>query len=89
MKVRTGVQLNEDTLLIGFSRRAVPYKRSDFIFSDRKKVDSLFKSGRLQIIFSGKAHPLDDRGKEIVDLRCVDRHNLGAASRLEARFMRR
>ena len=66
VKERTGVQLKEDSLLIGFSRRAVPYKRSDFIFSDRKKVDGLFKSGRLQIIFSGKAHPLDDRGKEIV-----------------------
>lgn len=63
---RTGVRLKQDALLIGFSRRAVPYKRSDFIFSDRKKVDSLFKSGKLQIIFSGKAHPLDDRGKEIV-----------------------
>jgi starch phosphorylase len=63
---RTGVKLKQDALLIGFSRRAVPYKRSDFIFSDRKKVDGLFKSGKLQIIFSGKAHPLDDRGKEIV-----------------------
>jgi starch phosphorylase len=66
VKERTGVQLKEDALLIGFSRRAVPYKRSDFIFSDRPKIDSLFRSGKLQIIFSGKAHPLDDRGKEIV-----------------------
>jgi len=67
VKERTGVQLKEDSLLIGFSRRAVPYKRSDFIFSDRPKIDSLFRSGKLQIIFSGKAHPLDDRGKEIVE----------------------
>lgn len=67
VKERTGVQLNEDSLLIGFSRRAVPYKRSDFIFSDRPKIDSLFRSGKLQIIFSGKAHPLDDRGKAIVE----------------------
>jgi starch phosphorylase len=66
VKDRTGVELKEDSLLIGFSRRAVPYKRSDFIFSDRPKIDSLFRSGKLQIIFSGKAHPLDDRGKEIV-----------------------
>jgi len=67
VKERTGVQLKEDSLLIGFSRRAVPYKRSDFIFSDRPKIDELFRSGKLQIIFSGKAHPLDDRGKEIVE----------------------
>ena len=63
---RTGVRLKQDGLLLGFSRRAVPYKRSDFIFSDRSKVDALFKSGKLQIIFSGKAHPLDDGGKKIV-----------------------
>lgn len=67
VKERTGVQLKEEALTIGFSRRAVPYKRSDFIFSDPAKVDNLFKSGKLQIIFSGKAHPLDDRGKEIVE----------------------
>ncbi len=66
VKERTGVRLKQDSLLIGFSRRAVPYKRSDFIFSDRSKVDKLFKSGKLQIIFSGKAHPLDDGGKRIV-----------------------
>lgn len=63
---RTGVRLKQESLLLGFSRRAVPYKRSDLIFSDRSKVDKLFKSGKLQIIFSGKAHPLDDGGKRIV-----------------------
>jgi starch phosphorylase len=63
---RTGVRLKPNALLIGFSRRAVPYKRSDFIFSDRSKVERFFKSGKLQIIFSGKAHPLDDGGKRIV-----------------------
>jgi starch phosphorylase len=63
---RTGVRLKQDALLIGFSRRAVPYKRSDFIFSDRSKVDNLFKSGKLQIVFSGKSHPLDDGGKQII-----------------------
>jgi glycogen phosphorylase len=67
VKTRTSVSLNPDALLIGFSRRAVPYKRSDFILSDKSKVGELFKSGKIQIIFSGKAHPLDDRGKEIVE----------------------
>lgn len=66
IRERTGVKLKQDALLLGFSRRAVPYKRSDFIFSDRSKVDRLFKSGKLQIVFSGKAHPLDDGGKQIV-----------------------
>jgi starch phosphorylase len=64
---RTGVKLDVDQLLIGFSRRAAPYKRSNFIFTDRKFIEPLLKTGRLQIVFSGKAHPLDDNGKKIVE----------------------
>lgn len=63
---RNGVKLNKDALLIGFSRRAAPYKRSNFIFTDEKKISSLINSGKLQIVFAGKGHPLDDKGKEIV-----------------------
>jgi len=66
VKQRTGVKLDSRKLLIGFSRRAVPYKRSDLIFSKSKVVSPLLKSGKIQIIFSGKTHPLDDNGKEIV-----------------------
>ncbi|NJO02711.1 MAG: alpha-glucan family phosphorylase, partial [Bacteroidia bacterium] len=66
VKERTGVSLNMDSLLIGFSRRTVAYKRGDFIFSDREVIEPLFKEGKLQIVFSGKAHPLDDGGKKIV-----------------------
>ncbi|MDX2303715.1 MAG: alpha-glucan family phosphorylase [Microscillaceae bacterium] len=63
---RNGVKLDLNILTIGFSRRSVPYKRSNFIFTDRKIIEPLLKGGKLQIIFSGKAHPLDDKGKEIV-----------------------
>jgi starch phosphorylase len=64
---RNGVRLDSDKLLIGFSRRAAPYKRSNFIFSDELIIDPLLREGKLQIVFSGKAHPLDDNGKEIVE----------------------
>lgn len=63
---RTGIKLSAEKLLIGFSRRAAPYKRSDLIFTDPKIIDPLLNSGKVQIVFSGKAHPLDDVGKEIV-----------------------
>ncbi len=66
VQARTGVSLSPDVLLIGFSRRAAPYKRSNLIFSDRKFIEPLLKKGKLQIVFSGKAHPLDDNGKAIV-----------------------
>jgi starch phosphorylase len=63
---RTGSRLRNDRILIGFSRRAAPYKRSDLIFSDMARIRPYLESGQLQIVFSGKAHPLDDNGKEIV-----------------------
>jgi starch phosphorylase len=64
---RTGVKLDPDVLLIGFSRRAAPYKRSNFIFTERAFIEPMLKSGKLQIVFSGKSHPLDDNGKVIVE----------------------
>lgn len=66
IKERTGIQLDADKLLIGFSRRAAPYKRSDLIFTNPEIIDPLLNRGKVQIVFSGKAHPLDDTGKAIV-----------------------
>ncbi|MEK7257115.1 MAG: alpha-glucan family phosphorylase, partial [Bacteroidota bacterium] len=63
---RTGTKLDANKLIIGFSRRAVGYKRSDLIFGDKKIIEPLLKNRTLQIIFSGKSHPLDDQGKAIV-----------------------
>ena len=63
---RKGVKLDKNKLLIGFSRRAVPYKRSDLIFSNLRIIGPLLKSGKVQLVFSGKGHPLDDTGKLIV-----------------------
>lgn len=64
---RTGVTLDPKVLLVGFSRRAAPYKRSNFIFTERAFIEPLLKSGKLQIVFAGKSHPLDDNGKVIVE----------------------
>ena len=64
---RNGVKLDKEKLLIGFSRRAAPYKRSNLIFTHKDIIEPLLKSGKIQIVFSGKAHPLDDSGKKIVE----------------------
>lgn len=66
IKERNNVQLNPDALLIGFARRAAPYKRSNFIFTREDIIDPLLRNGKLQIVFSGKAHPLDDGAKETI-----------------------
>jgi starch phosphorylase len=65
IKERNGVELDENKLLIGFARRAVPYKRSDLIFSKPEIIAPYLESGKIQIVFSGRAHPLDDQGKAI------------------------
>lgn len=63
---RTGAELAEDRLVVGFTRRAAPYKRADLLFREPQRIAAYLEEGRIQIVFSGKAHPLDDRGKEIV-----------------------
>ncbi|MCB9293684.1 MAG: alpha-glucan family phosphorylase [Lewinellaceae bacterium] len=65
IKEKNGVEFDENKLLIGFARRSVPYKRSDLIFSRPEVIAPYLEEGRIQIAFSGRAHPLDDQGKEI------------------------
>ncbi|MCO6493334.1 MAG: alpha-glucan family phosphorylase [Phaeodactylibacter sp.] len=65
IKEKNGVEFDENKLLIGFARRSVPYKRSDLIFSRPEVIAPYLKEGKIQIAFSGRAHPLDDQGKEI------------------------
>lgn len=64
---RTGVRLKEDVLTLGFSRRAVAYKRANLLFRDPEVIDPLLRKGKLQIVYSGKAHPLDDEGKMLIE----------------------
>lgn len=67
IKERTGAALDPEVLLIGFSRRAAGYKRSGFIFSQPEIIAPLLENRKIQIVFSGKAHPLDDGGKKVVE----------------------
>ncbi len=66
VKEITGKELNPDNLVIGFARRAAAYKRTGLIFSKPEMLNSYLKEGKLQIIFSGKAHPKDNTGKDII-----------------------
>ncbi|ACL70893.1 alpha-glucan family phosphorylase [Halothermothrix orenii] len=63
---KTGTRLNPEALLIGFARRAAPYKRGNLIFRKPEVIRPYLEEGKIQIIFSGKAHPLDDVGKGII-----------------------
>lgn len=63
---RQGVRLDPDTLLIGFARRAAPYKRAGLIFSHMDVIGPLLSSGRVQLVFAGKAHPGDEGGNHLI-----------------------
>jgi starch phosphorylase len=65
---RTRVRLNSGALIIGFARRAATYKRPDLLLRDPDRLAPLLKDGRVQLIFSGKAHPADQAGKAVIAL---------------------
>jgi starch phosphorylase len=67
VKAKTGAELDPDVLTLGFARRATAYKRANLIFHDRERLKSINReAGRLQLIFSGKAHANDREGKAII-----------------------
>jgi starch phosphorylase len=63
---RTGTHLRVDRLLVGFARRAAQYKRADLILGDEARLEKFLRDDRLQIVYSGKAHPRDGGGKALV-----------------------
>jgi starch phosphorylase len=66
IKERSGVEINAGVLTIGFARRATAYKRPTLIFSDLERLRRIGKSGNLQLVFAGKAHPNDLEGKTAI-----------------------
>ena len=60
--------LSTDALTIGFARRFATYKRATLFFRNLEQAAAIFKSPErpVQIIFAGKAHPRDDKGKELI-----------------------
>ncbi|HHX50615.1 MAG TPA: alpha-glucan family phosphorylase, partial [Clostridia bacterium] len=66
IRQETGYHLRDDVLTIGFARRAAPYKRSELIFRDMDSIRYLLKRRKVQLVFSGKAHPDDYEGKKII-----------------------
>ncbi|MDD3619173.1 MAG: alpha-glucan family phosphorylase [Desulfobulbaceae bacterium] len=64
---RTDVALDWQVFTIGFARRSTEYKRGDLLFSDIGRLKRIAsENGGLQIIYSGKAHPRDKGGKELI-----------------------
>jgi starch phosphorylase len=63
----TDVQFDPHAFTIGFARRMTAYKRADLLISDLDRLRKIARrSGPIQIVYAGKAHPRDDEGKRII-----------------------
>ena len=62
----SAVGMDCDTLTIGFARRATAYKRADLLFTDPKRLERI-GTGKIQVIYAGKAHPKDEEGKHLIE----------------------
>ncbi len=60
--------LDPKALTIGFGRRFATYKRATLILRDAERLAAILTDEErpVQIIFSGKAHPADHPGKELI-----------------------
>ncbi|MHC4425304.1 MAG: alpha-glucan family phosphorylase [Planctomycetota bacterium] len=60
--------LDPEALTIGFARRFASYKRGNLLLKDPARFTKLLtdKDRPVQIIFAGKAHPMDTEGKDII-----------------------
>lgn len=80
---RANADLDVETLTIGFARRAATYKRANLLLSDPQRLKGIASgSGRLQIIYGGKAHPRDDAGKKVIQQIVQIRASLGHEVRI-------
>lgn len=63
-----GLLLRDDVLTLGFARRFTEYKRPNLLLQDPERLISLIndRDRPIQIIIAGKAHPRDERGKELL-----------------------
>jgi glycogen phosphorylase len=60
--------LSPDALTIGFARRFATYKRANLILADIERIASMVNDPKrpVQFVFAGKAHPLDEPGKRVL-----------------------
>lgn len=67
VRKRSGIELDERAMTIGFARRATAYKRADLVLWNMERLSWIGEHvGRLQIVFAGKAHPRDEGGKALI-----------------------
>jgi len=66
--IASGVMLDPYALTIGFARRFATYKRGSLVMRDAERLLRIVNNAQrpVQIIFAGKAHPMDEPGKIVI-----------------------
>ncbi|ASJ10079.1 alpha-glucan phosphorylase [Thermococcus sp. P6] len=61
-------EIDENALIIGFARRFATYKRATLLFTDLERLKRILNNPErpVYLIFGGKAHPMDEAGKEFL-----------------------
>lgn len=69
IKEKSGEEWGEDTLLVGWARRFVPYKRPLSILENIKELKNIaeVKGRKVKIVFAGHASEGDQEGEKILD----------------------
>lgn len=78
---------NPEALTIGFARRFASYKRATLLLQNEERLRKILsnKDRPVQFIFAGKAHPRDDKGKELI--KRLVQFARGAQTRLRFAFV--
>ena len=60
--------INSDALIVGFARRFATYKRANLLFNNINRLAEIVNRTNhpLMFIFSGKAHPADRGGQDLI-----------------------
>jgi glycogen phosphorylase len=63
-----GQSLDQNVLTIGFARRFTGYKRPNLLLHNIERLEKMINHPQrpIQIVIAGKAHPLDEEGKSLV-----------------------
>jgi len=62
----TDQALDPELLTIVFARRFATYKRASLLLLDTPRLERLLRTGKIQFVFAGKAHPADEDGKKML-----------------------
>lgn len=63
---KASVDLDTNTLTIGFARRMTAYKRATLIFSDLDRLRKALRWGPCQIVMAGKVHPAEVKARQLI-----------------------